>query len=74
MKKETKEQVCEKCEYYLQHYIKYNVKFRKINCGHCVCPDNNLTKKRFWGDGCIHFKEKTATKDVEQRAVRLTKL
>lgn len=33
---DTKEKTCEKCRFYLQHYIKTNHGFSTVSCGHCV--------------------------------------
>lgn len=32
-----KQQICENCGYFLQHYIWYQ-HFKTINCGHCTHP------------------------------------
>lgn len=63
MKKETiqkEEHTCKNCKYYLQHYSKDDIGFRKVDCGYCTNKNNEKMKAifcEFWEDVVIKEKK-----------------
>jgi len=73
MKKIIKnEKSCKNCRYFLQHYIKDNIRYSKIFCGHCINPNFKNSRKprpleicELWEDIAIKKEErKTSIKET----------
>ena len=41
----TDDKSCQNCKYFIQHYAFFNLRYAKINCGHCI-NHNYKTAKR----------------------------
>lgn len=58
---EEKPRACERCKFYMQHYIKSGKQYAKTNSGHCV---QGRIKARKPGDTCKFFEFGTHSQEM----------
>lgn len=58
---QEKPRACERCKFYMQHYIKSGKQYAKTNSGHCV---QGRIKARKPGDTCKYFEFGTHSQEM----------
>lgn len=64
-----KEKYCENCRYFSRHYAPIGIKFKAINCGHCLNSSKNLKKQRQPGDICDHWEITLDKKEENKKSI-----